>query len=68
MQAIRTQTKPYIVVVENMTFPADAWQGGVTISRDLEISGWPTRMTVLDWQGAPGALRLANGTTVQLRE
>ena len=69
MQALRTHTNPYMVIVENITIPADAWQGAVTISRDLQISGWTTSMTVVDSQGASGVLRLAtNDTKVQLRE
>ncbi|GFH23642.1 hypothetical protein HaLaN_21285 [Haematococcus lacustris] len=65
IQVLMTQPTQNIILLGNISISPGLWPlSGIALKRDLVIAGWPTRDTVLDWQGASSCLLLG---THQLR-
>lgn len=65
---------PHLMILTNISVPPHLWEEAetrhgypLTLRRSVEVAGWPNRATVIDWQGATGALHL-DGNQVLMRE
>lgn len=61
--ALQEQMTPYIIVMQNISVDPLAWPvSPIKLRRNIAISGWTSRVTVLDWRGVSHVVKLGDHT------